>query len=253
MKRFSIALVVSVLGLAPIGASSAIAQPAPKPSTPKPSTPKPADPQRPEKPPPPKGASPTDSMSAKELADLVQQVYDKTRTFQAGFKQRYSMKAYNKVLKSAGTVVFEKPGKMSWRYDNGNRVVSDGKLIKVYQKEAHQMYEQAVDKTQYPAALSFLVGEGSLRKQFRLRKINGDRMNFKGGYVLVAKPRAVTPAFQRMLLYVDGATHQVRRVILLDAQGNKNRFTFESPIVNKAVAAKEFTFTPPPGTKIIRP
>jgi len=249
MKRVSIAVVVSVLGFAPLttGASTAVAQPAAAPA------PKPDAPKRPAKPPAEKGANPTDSMSAKELADLVQQVYDKTRTFQAGFKQRYSMKAYNKVLESAGNVVFEKPGKMSWRYDNGNRVVSDGKLIKVYQKEANQMYEQAVDKTQYPAALSFLVGEGSLRKQFRLRKINGNRMNFPGGYVLVAKPRAVTPAFQRMLLYVDGATHQVRRVILLDAQGNKNRFTFEHPVVNKKVDPKEFTFTPPAGTKIIRP
>ncbi len=247
MKRVSVALVVSVLclglGLGSVGASSAIAQPAPVPA------PVPAQKRPAAKPP----GDTIDTMSAKQLADLVQQVYDKTRTFQAGFKQRYSMKAYNKVLESEGKVVFEKPGKMSWRYDNGNRVVSDGKLIKVYQKEARQMYEQAVDKTQYPAALSFLVGEGSLRKQFRLRKINGDRMKFKGGYVLVAKPRTATPAFQRMLLYVDGGTHQVRRVILLDAQGNKNRFTFDAPVVNKKVEATEFTFTPPTGTKVIRP
>lgn len=249
MKKISFALVILVLGLAPVGVGSAVAQPAPAEAAPAPASEPPAAKRPPAKPP----GTTVDTMSAKQLADLVQQVYDKTRTFQAGFKQRYSMKAYDKVLESAGTVVFEKPGKMSWRYDNGNRVVSDGKLIKVYQKEARQMYEQAVDKTQYPAALSFLVGEGSLRKQFRLRKINGDRMNFEGGYVLVAKPRTATPAFQRMLLYVDGATHQVRRVILLDAQGNKNRFTFQSPVVNKAVEATEFTFTPPEGTKVIRP
>ena len=243
MKRVSAALLISVLGLGSVGASSAIAQPAPVP-VPAPAQKRPA--------PKPPGDT-IDTMSAKQLADLVQQVYDKTRTFQAAFKQRYSMKAYNKVLESEGKVVFEKPGKMSWRYGNGNRVVSDGKFIKIYQKEARQMYEQAVDKTQYPAALSFLVGEGSLRKQFRLRKINGDRMKFKGGYVLVAKPRNATPAFQRMLLYVDGATHQVRRVILLGAQGNKNRFTFDGPVVNKKVEATEFTFTPPAGTKVIRP
>ena len=62
------------------------------------------------------------------------------------------------------SVVFEKPGKMSWRYtNNGNRVVSDGKLVKVYEKENKQMYEQPLDKSQYPAALSFLVGGGNLK------------------------------------------------------------------------------------------
>ena len=44
-----------------------------------------------------------------------------------------TVKTYNQIKKSSGRVVFAKPGKMSWTYDapNGNRVVSDGKLLKV--------------------------------------------------------------------------------------------------------------------------
>ncbi len=193
-------------------------------------------------------------LSAKASAKQVQKVYDGTKTFKSGFKQRYTIKAYNKRKKSNGTVIFKKPGKMSWRYkNNGNRVVSNGKIIKVYEKENKQMYEQPVKKSQYPAALSFLVGEGNLRKQFRLRKISGKRMKFEGGYVLVGKPRKKTPAYQKVLLYVDGKTSQVRRVLLLDAQGNKNRFTFVKPVINKGVKNSEFKFTPPKGTRVVRP
>jgi outer membrane lipoprotein carrier protein len=56
-----------------------------------------------------------------------------------------------------------------------------------------------------------------------------------------------------VLLYVDGPTAQVRRVLILDAQGNRNRFDFSSPVVNEPVKPNEFTFSPPAGTEIIRP
>lgn len=192
--------------------------------------------------------------SANEVATNVQKFYDRTKTFKAGFQQRYHVKAYNKRKDSKGTVVFEKPGKMSWRYtNNGNRVVSDGKVIKVYEADNKQMYEQSMKNSQYPAALAFLVGGGNLRKEFKLRKLNAKQMNFEGGYVLEGVPKEPTPAYQKILLYVDAGTYQVRRVLLLDAQGNRNRFDFVTPTVNQKVAGGEFQFKPPSGTQIIKP
>jgi outer membrane lipoprotein carrier protein len=152
-------------------------------------------------------------------------------------------------------VTFEKPGKMSWNYDapNGNRVVSDGTTIRVYEKENEQMYETPVKGSQYPAALSFLVGQGKLMKDFSLRLLDAAQMKFEGGYVLEGTPKEATPAYQKILLYVDAQTSQVRRVLILDAQGNKNRFDFSTPIVNQPVPKGEFEFTPPPGTRVIKP
>jgi outer membrane lipoprotein carrier protein len=54
-------------------------------------------------------------------------------------------------------------------------------------------------------------------------------------------------------LYIDAATYQVRRVMLLDAQRNRNRFDFVTPEVNVKPPAGEFAFTPPAGTQVIRP
>ena len=193
-------------------------------------------------------------LSANEIADRVQAFYDKTKTFRAGFKQRYKVKAYGKIKKSRGEVVFRKPGKMSWKYhNNGNRVVSDGKRLKVYEKDNKQMYEQSVAKSQYPAALAFLVGDGNLKKSFKLRKLNAKRLKYEGGWVLAGKPKNPTPAYQHIILYVDGKTHHVRRVLLLDAQGNRNRFTFINPKVNTKVKRAEFKFKPPAGTRIVKP
>lgn len=212
---------------------------------------KPGDAAKPAKPSKPAAKS---EPSANEVAENVQKFYDKTKSFKAGFKQRYQVKAYNKTKDSKGTVIFEKPGKMSWRYtNNGNRVVSDGKIIKVYEADNKQMYESSMEKSQYPAALAFLVGGGNLKKSFKLRKLNAQQMKFEGGYVLEGVPKDATPAYNKILLYVDANTYQVRRVLLLDAQGNRNRFDFVGPAINEKVPPGEFTFKPPAGTQTIKP
>jgi outer membrane lipoprotein carrier protein len=192
--------------------------------------------------------------SADAIADRIQAFYDKTQTFHAEFTQRYTIKAYNRTKDSRGKVAFEKPGKMSWRYTtNSNRVVADGKTLRVYEDENKQMYEQPMDQSQYPAALSFLVGGGNVKKSFVLSKLDAERAKFSGGFVLVGEPRDPTPAYQKILLYVDAKTSQVRRVLLIDAQGNRNRFDFENPVVNKKPQPDEFRFVPPKGTKVIKP
>lgn len=192
-------------------------------------------------------------VTAEEIAGRVQSFYDKTKTFRANFKQTYFIRPTGIEKKSFGEVIFAKPGKMSWRYkNNGNRVTADGHVIRVYEQENKQMFESDMGKSAYPAALSFLVGEGKLQQSFALKKLDARQMKFEGGFVLEAKPKEATPAYQTMILYVDAATAQVRRVLLVDAQGNRNRFDFTSPTVNAKVEATEFTFAPPSGTQVIR-
>lgn len=192
-------------------------------------------------------------LTAEDIGGRVQAFYDKTTSFRANFDQKYLIKATGIEKKSNGEVVFEKPGKMSWRYkNNGNRVVSDGKFIRVYERDNRQMFESEMGKTPYPAALAFLVGDGKLLTSFTLRKLDAKQMKFEGGWVLEAKPKEASPAYQTMILYVDGTTAQVRRVLLLDAQGNRNRFDFSKPNVNTKIQPGEFAFAPPTGTQVIR-
>ena len=199
-----------------------------------------------------RAASPT---TADQVANRVQAFYNQTRAFQARFQQDYVIKAFNKRKRSTGTVSFERPGKMSWKYDepNGNRVVSNGSVIKIYEKTNNQFYEQPIADSQYPAALAFLMGHGNLKKTFALRLLDAKRLRFENGYVLEGTPRTPTPAFQKVLFYVDATTAQVRRMLILDAQGNRNMFTFESPAINVPIAAAEFILDPPQGANVVHP
>ena len=102
-------------------------------------------------------------------------------------------------------------------------------------------------------ALSFLVGGGKLSDTFDFELYEGAAMNFAGGLVLVGTPKTPSPAYQKVLFYIDGPTSQVRRVLIVDGQGNRNRFDFENPKVNETIPADRFKFVPPPGTSVVRP
>jgi outer membrane lipoprotein carrier protein len=149
--------------------------------------------------------------SADAIADRIQAFYDKTQTFQAEFTQRYTIKAYNRTKDSRGKVIFEKPGKMSWRYStNANRVVADGKTLRVYEDENKQMYEQPMDQSQYPAALSFLSRRK--RKKVVVPKPDAERAKFRG-FVLVGS-RAIRRRRIKRSCLRDAKTSQCGEVAL---------------------------------------
>ncbi|MBV9949786.1 MAG: outer membrane lipoprotein carrier protein LolA, partial [Myxococcales bacterium] len=202
--------------------------------------------------PAPKAASPE---AATAVVTKVQAFYDKTTSFKSEFTQEFFVKSHGIKKQSKGTVTFAKPGKMHWAYSEpkDNRVVSDGNVIKVYEASNKQMYEQPVAKSQYPAALSFLTGTGRLADSFDFQLVSGQDMKFPGGYVLVGTPKQATPAYSKVLFYVDQGTSQVRRVMIIDGQGNRNRFDFLNPRVNEAVPTSQFNFVPPPGTSVVHP
>ena len=185
----------------------------------------------------------------------VQAFYNRTTTFSADFQQQYLAHAYNTTKTSSGHVIFSKPGKMDWEYTDpaGQRIVSDGTTLRVYQPAEKQMYEQTVNQSQYPAALSFLTGQGSLDSNFTFQVLPGAQLQYTGGYVLVGTPKTPTPAYTKVLFYVDQGTSQVLRVLILDGQQNRNRFDFTNAQVNTAIDATKFTFNPPAGTTIVKP
>ncbi len=200
---------------------------------------------------------PASQKDTDDTVNKVQAFYDSTTTFVSDFTQEFFVKSHNVRKQSNGYVAFAKPGKMAWTYANpaGNRVVSDGSVLKVYEAANKQMFEQTVDKSQYPAALSFLTGTGKLSDSFTFVMYPGEanNFNFPNGKVLVGSPKQSNAAYTKVLFYVDNASFQVRRVLIVDAQGNRNRFDFVTPQVNTPVPDSTFQLVVPAGTQVIKP
>ncbi|WP_437753392.1 LolA family protein [Sorangium sp. So ce1389] len=198
---------------------------------------------------------PAEAGSAEAIAAEVDTIFVGKKTYFARFKQEHTQKISGAVKKQSGTISVEKPDKISFRYDppSQNRIVSDGVSLKVYVAEDRQMFVTPVQNSEYPGALSFLMGHG-LRPSFTFTF--NEKAKFEGGPVLVGKPRAPTPHYDLVMFYIDRALLAkkdpgvVRRVLIVDAQGNRNRFDFENASQPASIEPAEFQFTAPPGTDV---
>ncbi|WP_437951069.1 outer membrane lipoprotein carrier protein LolA [Sorangium sp. So ce296] len=198
---------------------------------------------------------PPEPGSADAVAAEVDAIFVGKKTYVARFKQEHTQKISGAVKKQSGALSVQKPDRISFRYDppSRNRIVSDGVSLKVYVAEDRQMFVTPVKNSEYPGALSFLMGHG-LRPSFTFTF--NEKASFEGGPVLVGKPRAPTPHYELVMFYIDKALLAkkdpgvVRRVLILDAQGNRNRFDFENASQPASIDPAEFQFTPPPGTDV---
>ena len=200
------------------------------------------------------------------VVGLVQSFYDQTKTLQAEFEQTRYTRLYDRYDRAQGKVVFRKPGMMRWDYaqPNGQVFVSNGKKLLIYQppeegEKRGQLIERAVDEDQLPSAFSFLLGSGSLEKDFEVRLLEHDNDKFKDGHVLQLIPRRPTPNYEQLVFYVRTLTQGgkragvVQRVLIIDSAGNRNRFDFSKIKFNRDVPDKRFSYRPPKGTETVTP
>lgn len=192
---------------------------------------------------------------ARRLAARVEDLYGQAKTFKATFRQTFVHRASEKKTKKHGRMAAARGGKLSFRYADpkGDRVVSNGEIVKLYEKKEKRMYVMRLERARHAFAVAFLLDRMKLTKDFRLRLIDPERKKVKEGSVIEAIPKRDNPLVARLILYVDPLTAQVLRVMVIDAQGNTNRFDFEERVFDSSVPEKEFRFKPPPGTKIITP
>lgn len=196
---------------------------------------------------------------ARRVAAAIQSYYRKADHVRARFDHTIVLaKAASKKLRR-GRLAFERPGRVSVRYDQpkGHRVISDGERVRVYDPDAKTLYVAKIDRSMYPAVVAFLGGDAVLSRDYRLRVLDVDRQRVKTGRVLEAIPKEPTPVMTRMLLFVgDGRGDrygEVERILVVDAQGNHNRFDFHELKTGKDIPNREFTFRPPRGTSVIHP
>lgn len=185
----------------------------------------------------------------------VQTFYDQTRDVSADFFQTYVNKLYDRTDKSRGHVVFKKPGKMRWDYakPNGKVIVAgNGKLL-VYEPgeeptDKGQVLEQNFAQADLPQAMSFLLGTGKLSDDFDAKLLDAAREGFANGQVLELRPKKPNPHFDRLLFYVESSSALrglVRRIVIVDASGNRNRFDFSAFKFNSGTPESTFEWRPP--------
>jgi outer membrane lipoprotein carrier protein len=166
-------------------------------------------------------SAPAPGRDAAALASEVQAYYDRTKDLQARFVQTYTYAAFGRSQTSRGTLRVKKPGKLRWDYEapSEKTVLVNGSKLVQWEPEVNQAYvDEHFDATALSAAVTFLVGQGRLEKEFTFSTDAQGR--------LVLTPRQADGRVREVVLTVgEGGVVTATRVV--DGSGNVNALEFQ--------------------------
>ena len=194
-----------------------------------------------------------DVLKSKEVIDKLIHYYKGFEDFSADFVQTTAHKMFTGKLRRAyGRVKFKKGGRMRWEYNRPDPkvIIYDGRILWVYEPEVPQVYKGSPDTERLRRALAFLTGEGQILKEYKVKKLNSAKFGFKEGYVLGLWPKDKSSPFKHVELYLESKSFSVVRSVVVDKQGNRNRFDFYKMQRNKGLSDALFNFAAPAGVPI---
>lgn len=197
--------------------------------------------------------APRAAPSAVDLARNLQRKYEQVRDFSADFEHIYEGGVLRKKLTERGTLLVKKPGKMRWAYTSPEKkeFVSDGRTLYAYVPADKQVIVSAVppaDDASSPAM--FLAGKGSIQRDFTPRIATAPGLA-ASELALELVPRTRQNEYDWIILVVDRATLQIRRLVTADSQGGTSTFVFTKLRENVGLPDKAFAFTIPRGVDIV--
>lgn len=147
-----------------------------------------------------------------------------------------------------GVFQFSRPGKFRWEVQNpyAQLVLSDGKLVSQYDPDLNQATVRPVGTAIGSSPAAILFGEGRMSDQFVVSSLpDGDGLSWF---------RAVPKQPDAGLNQVDIGMRQGNpaRLLLVDGFGQTTRVDLERLRAQSSFPSDTFTFTPPPGTQVVK-
>ncbi|MHA7837188.1 MAG: LolA family protein [bacterium] len=191
---------------------------------------------------------------AQRMALKIQQRYETIRDLRARFEQTNESATFGGTpLMTAeakrGRVVFAKPGRMRWSYEQPDRseVVSDGETLWIYDVEAESATRLEVTAGFLSgAALQFLLGDGKILESFEVEAT----ACAKDRVTLDLIPRQDS-SYERLGLVADRESGDVLATSVLDLFGNLTRIRFEAVEINRDPGPEIFELEVPEGVEVI--
>ena len=188
-----------------------------------------------------------------EVVARLQQKYEKTRDFKAGFIQQTTIKSIKKTDTEEGTVFFKNPQNMLWNYSRpkAKKLIINSRKAWLYLPQEKVAYVQEADYIfKSRTLIKFLSGLGKLKDDFTVQYAKPQALDKQGNYLLLLIPRETTPALQPFHVTVDKNTFLILQISFADAMGNATLLKFSNISTNVGLNEKMFQFQPPKGVSI---
>jgi outer membrane lipoprotein carrier protein len=187
------------------------------------------------------------------LVEGVERSFAQMKDFSSDFIQIFQ-DALNRKQQESGHLYLMRPRMMRWEYKNpeDKLFVSDGKTVYYYVPADHQVSKEAVKQSfDDRMPLMFLLGQTNLRSEFSRFELLNTKPFFEGLKVVRMFPKRKTD-LQEVLMEVDPANYQIRRLVLAHMDGSRSEFIFSNIRTNTRLNASMFDFKVPAGVEIVQ-
>ena len=187
-----------------------------------------------------------------EIAQRVDEHYNRLRTMQAEFSESYRGSGVER--EEAGTLWLKKPGKMRWEYRSPREklFVSDGKNAWFYLPDDRQVRKTQVRKLDdLRSPLAFLLGKTKLEKELHGLSIASHQTpGTAGNLVLRGAPKALADRVNQVLLEITPDS-RIARIQIDEVDGSVTEYRFSGQKEDVQVADQQFRFIPPAGVEVV--
>jgi len=201
-------------------------------------------------------APPATPPTADQIVARMQKFYESTRDLHARFDQELQTGAGRK-RKATGEMWLKKPGRMRWEYQKPEKklMVADGQSLWIYEPDDEQAFKQDLKGSALPSSVTFLFGAGRLTEEFDVSLAPEEKGASAAPGTVAVKlvPKKPTAQYRYLVFHIDEKTSMVTGTAIYDQQGGTNRMSFRDVEVNRGVGDDRFRFSPPVGTRILRP
>ena len=186
--------------------------------------------------------------SAHELAQRVDQRYDRLQSLKAGFNESYAGLGMTRT--ESGTLFLRKPGRMMWQYSSppGKIFLLDGKYALFYaQGDAQVQRIPASELDDLRSPLRFLLGHTELEKELTGLTASPDG---NGNLVLSGVPKGLEQRVSALKITA-GLDGTIRSMTIEETDGVTNRFEFSGEAEDVPAPNAAFVFVPPAGVHVV--
>jgi outer membrane lipoprotein carrier protein len=201
-------------------------------------------------------AAPTRAPARRDLLDRAVAAWSKVRTARATFEQTINNPLTGRTLTASGEYQQQRPGKLSVRFSEpaNDRIVADGRYVWLY------LPSTSPDQVIRTSLRDGGTGTVDLTAQFLTAPRSRYVIDSAGtllvggrltqGFTLVPKSPAGAP-FKTATVFIDAGDATIRQFVVTEPNGVQRTVRLTSFRTNVPVEAPAFTFTPPPGVRII--
>jgi outer membrane lipoprotein carrier protein len=144
---------------------------------------------------------------------------------------------------------------MRWEYRSPEEqlFIADGHESFFYVPEDRQVTIQPLSPADlHNTPLEFLLGARNISESFAVSWETEFKPKAEHTVLIRLTPHATGAAYRFVVLELDGATFDVRRIIVCEPTNNTMEFLLSDVKINEKIDKKQFQFNRPKGVEIIR-